>query len=258
MKYEAVIFDWAGTTVDYGCFAPVQAFIDAFKAFGIEPTVEEVRGPMGMLKIDHIRTMLKGERIAGLWREKYGKDWTEEDVHAVYELSEKKIFEILPNFADPKPYVVETVEKLREMGLKIGSTTGYTDDMMTIVVPKAAENGYAPDCWFSPNSTGNTGRPYPYMIFRNMEELKLSDVRKVIKVGDTVSDIKEGKQAGMESVGVLEGSSVLGLSQKEYEALSDAEKEKKLKEAEKTFMEAGADYVIRDIRGLLDILCKNA
>lgn len=258
MKYEAVIFDWAGTTVDYGCFAPVQAFIDAFKAFGIEPTVEEVRGPMGMLKIDHIRTMLKGERIDGLWREKYGKDWTEEDVHAVYELSEKKIFEILPNFADPKPYVVETVEKLREMGLKIGSTTGYTDDMMTIVVPKAAENGYAPDCWFSPNSTGNTGRPYPYMIFRNMEELKLSDVRKVIKVGDTVSDIKEGKQAGMESVGVLEGSSVLGLSQKEYEALSDAEKEEKLKEAEKTFMEAGADYVIRDIRGLLDILCKNA
>ena len=258
MKYEAVIFDWAGTTVDYGCFAPVQAFIDAFKAFGIEPTVEEVRGPMGMLKIDHIRTMLKGERIAGLWREKYGKDWTEEDVHAVYELSEKKIFEILPNFADPKPHVVETVEKLREMGLKIGSTTGYTDDMMTIVVPKAAENGYAPDCWFSPNSTGNTGRPYPYMIFRNMEELKLSDVRKVIKVGDTVSDIKEGKQAGMESVGVLEGSSVLGLSQKEYEALSDAEKEEKLKEAEKTFMEAGADYVIRDIRGLLDILCKNA
>nr|WP_288722999.1 phosphonoacetaldehyde hydrolase [uncultured Sellimonas sp.] len=258
MKYEAVIFDWARTTVDYGCFAPVQAFIDAFKAFGIEPTVEEVRGPMGMLKIDHIRTMLKGERIAGLWREKYGKDWTEEDVHAVYELSEKKIFEILPNFADPKPYVVETVEKLREMGLKIGSTTGYTDDMMAIVVPKAAENGYAPDCWFSPNSTGNTGRPYPYMIFRNMEELKLSDVRKVIKVGDTVSDIKEGKQAGMESVGVLEGSSVLGLSQKEYEALSDAEKEEKLKEAEKTFMEAGADYVIRDIRGLLDILCKNA
>ena len=25
MAIEAVIFDWAGTTVDYGCFAPVQA-----------------------------------------------------------------------------------------------------------------------------------------------------------------------------------------------------------------------------------------
>ncbi|MFR7444714.1 MAG: hypothetical protein ACLUUO_16310 [Sellimonas intestinalis] len=34
MKYEAVIFDWAGTTVDYGCFAPVQAFLDAFHEYG--------------------------------------------------------------------------------------------------------------------------------------------------------------------------------------------------------------------------------
>ena len=33
MAIEAVIFDWAGTTVDYGCFAPVQAFIEAFKEF---------------------------------------------------------------------------------------------------------------------------------------------------------------------------------------------------------------------------------
>lgn len=84
MKYEAVIFDWAGTTVDYGCFAPVQAFLDSFHEYGIDPTMEEVRGPMGMLKIDHIRTMLQGERISGLWKEKYGRDWTEEDVHAVY------------------------------------------------------------------------------------------------------------------------------------------------------------------------------
>lgn len=77
MKYEAVIFDWAGTTVDYGCFAPVQAFLDAFHEYGIDPTMEEVRGPMGMLKIDHIRTMLQGERISALWRDKYGRDWTE-------------------------------------------------------------------------------------------------------------------------------------------------------------------------------------
>ena len=44
---EAVIFDWAGTTVDYGCFAPVQAFVEVFKHFGIEPTMQEVREPMG-------------------------------------------------------------------------------------------------------------------------------------------------------------------------------------------------------------------
>ena len=60
-KIDGVIFDWAGTTVDYGSFAPVQAFVEVFKHFGIEPTMEEVRKPMGMLKIDLIRTMLKME-----------------------------------------------------------------------------------------------------------------------------------------------------------------------------------------------------
>ena len=254
MKYEAVIFDWAGTTVDYGCFAPVQAFLDAFHEYGIDPTMEEVRGPMGMLKIDHIRTMLQGERISALWRDKYGRDWTEKDVQDVYELSEKKILEILPDFADPKPYVTETVASLRELGMKIGSTTGYTDEMMSIVVPKAKELGYEPDCWFSPNAVGNYGRPYPYMIFKNMETLGLSDVRAVIKVGDTVSDIREGIHAGMKTVGIVEGSSVLGLSKGEFDALTEKEQREQYERAEKIYKEAGADYVIRDIRGLLDIV----
>ena len=171
MKFDGIIFDWAGTTVDYGCFAPVKAFIDAFESFGITPTLEEVRKPMGMLKIDHVRTMLSMDRISRLWEEKYGRPWNEEDVHQVYELSERLILKIVEQYSDPKPYVVETVDALRAMGLKIGSTTGYNDAMMALVVPEAAKAGYAPDCWFSPDATGQKGRPWPYMIFRNMEAL---------------------------------------------------------------------------------------
>ena len=254
MKFDGIIFDWAGITVDYGCFAPVKAFIEAFEQFGITPTLEEVRKPMGMLKIDHVRTMLSMDRISGLWEEKQGRKWTEQDVQRVYELSESKILEIVHNYAEPKPYVVETVKKLREMGLKIGSTTGYTDEMMALVVPKAAELGYAPDCWFSPDSTNKKGRPYPYMIFRNMEKLELKDVSRVMKVGDTVSDILEGKNAGLVTVGILEGSSVMGLTQEEYEALSPEEREAADKKAEQTYLEAGADYIVRDVRGVLDFI----
>ena len=101
MKFDGIIFDWAGTTVDYGSFAPVQAFVEAFEAFGITPTLEEVRKPMGMLKIDHIRTMLSMDRIHDLWKEKQGRDWTEDDVQHVYEIFEKKIMEILSRFAEP-------------------------------------------------------------------------------------------------------------------------------------------------------------
>ncbi len=253
-KIEAVIFDWAGTTVDYGCFAPVQAFMEVFLKAGIEPTMAEVREPMGMLKREHIKTMLGMKRIEDLWVEKYGRKPGEEDVDRLYDSFEESLMGILDRFAQPKPYVVETVAKLREMGIKIGSTTGYTDEMMSIVVPRAKEAGYEPDAWFSPNSVGNAGRPYPYMIFKNMEALGIHSVENVVKAGDTVSDIKEGKNAGVFTVGVIEGSSEMGLSQEEFEGLSPEEKEQCVKRVTERFQEAGADAVIQNMSELLSVL----
>lgn len=252
-QIEAVIFDWAGTTVDYGCFAPVQSFVEAFQQYGIKPTIEEVRKPMGMLKIDHIRTMLGMERISELWSKMNGRTWNEDDVNNIYQVMEKKTLEILSDYADIKPYVCETVDKLRAYGIKIGSTTGYTDEMMNIIVPIAKENGYEPDCWVSPNSVNNMGRPYPYMIFKNMEKFEVSSVQKVMKVGDTVADIREGKNAGVITVGVIEGSSVMGYTQKEYQALTSAEKLAESQRVAEVYKKAGADYVINDISGLLEL-----
>ncbi len=249
-KFDCVIFDWAGTTVDYGCFAPVRAFIEVFRHYGIEPTMEEVREPMGMLKIDHIRTMLNMPRIKKCWEEKYGKAPEEADVKELFGIFEEKLMSILYLFADPKPEVIEVIQRLRSKGYAIGSTTGYTDKMMEIVAPTAKEKGYEPDCWFSPDSTGQKGRPYPYMIYRNMEKLGIQDVRRVMKVGDTVSDIKEGKNAGAFSVGVILGSSELGLSQEEFESLSPQEQQKKCRRTEQKFLAAGADKVVYDLKEL--------
>ena len=169
---------------------------------------------------------------------------TNADVDAVYSHFEPKLLSILDRFADPKPGVIDAVAALREAGLKIGSTTGYTDAMMEIVVPKAAELGYAPDHWVSADGTQGFGRPYPYMIFHNMQVLRLMDVRRVAKVGDTISDIKEGKNAGAFTVGVTEGSSQMGLSQAEFEALSPAEQDRERLMAREAFLAAGADAVI--------------
>lgn len=249
-KIRAVIFDWAGTTVDYGCMAPVQAFVEVFKEFGIEPTMEEVREPMGMLKIDHIRTMLKMERIRNLWTEKYGKAPEDEAAQKLYAIFEEKLLKILPDYSDPKPGVVEVVKKLKRNGYRIGSTTGYNDKMMEIVVPAAKERGYEPDVWFSPDAVNQKGRPYPYMIFRNMEALDLKKVRRVLKVGDTISDIKEGRNAGVWSAGIVVGSSEMGLTLEEYEALSSEEKERRCDEVAQKFFDAGADKVFYTIEDL--------
>ena len=128
------------------------------------------------------------------------------------------------------------------------------DAMMEIVTKEAAKAGYAPDCWFSPDSTGHMGRPYPYMIFKNMEMLKVTGVDKVMKVGDTLSGIREGKNAGVFTVGIIEGSSEMGLTKEEYAALSPEEREAKVQAVTKRYLDAGADAVVQDIRGVLGLI----
>ncbi|MGL5478826.1 MAG: phosphonoacetaldehyde hydrolase [Clostridium sp.] len=251
---KCVIFDWAGTTVDFGCFAPVNVFIQIFKNAGIDVTNEEARLPMGMLKIDHIREMLNMERIRNEWKFKYKRDFTEEDVNNLYKEFEPALLKSLKDYTDIKPNVLETINTLRERGIKIGSTTGYTDKMMEIVVKEAKKKGYSPDFYITPDSTSSLGRPYPYMIFRNMEELKILSPKEIIKVGDTNSDILEGKNAGVTTVGITVGSSNMGLSKEEYDSLSDSKKREARERVREGFLNIGADHVIDDIREICNLI----
>ena len=253
-QIEGVILDWAGTTVDFGCFAPVNTFLHIFRSFGVEVTMDEARGPMGMLKRDHIKAMLQMERIQTAWVEKYGRRFSEQDVDALYAEFKPLLMTTLQDFTQPLPGVVDTVKVLRDQGLKIGSTTGYTDSMMEMVRSGAKEHGYEPDFWVTPDSTHSIGRPYPYMIYRNMEALTLSAPCRVVKIGDTVADIKEGLQAGVWSVGVIVGSSQLGLNQAEYEKLSETEKQQAVQKVEQVFLACGADFTIRTIRELPQLI----
>lgn len=254
-KIEGIIFDWAGTTVDYGCFAPVQVFLEVFKNKGVAITLEEARGPMGMLKIDHIRALTKVPRIAEEWKKVHGKYPDEEDVKAMYQEFEPSLLSILTNYANPIEGVTETISKLRSMGLKIGSTTGYTNSMMDIVVPEAKKNGYSPDCFFTPDSVP-AGRPFPWMCYKNAMELGIYPMYHIVKVGDTISDIKEGVNAGCFSIGVVLGSNEMGLHKEEADALSPEELEEKIQIVTEKFYAAGAHCVIRSIIDLPEILEK--
>lgn len=250
MKIDTVIFDWAGTTVDFGCFAPVNVFLTVFEAAGVTVTLEEARQPMGMLKIDHIRTMLEIPRISEEWQRVHGRSFTEDDVQALYKQFESKLMESLATYTDPIPYVIETVQQLREAGIRIGSTTGYTDSMMEVVTKHAAAKGYQPDFLVTPTQVGDKGRPYPYMIFKNMEALGSATTKQVVKVGDTTSDIKEALHAGVWAVGVIVGSSEMGLSQGEFYALSAGEQQQIIEKTKRIFEEASAHYTIETMQEL--------
>ena len=75
-EIKCVIMDWAGTAVDYGCFAPLKAFLKVFKEEkGIEITLRQAREPMGMLKIDHIRAILSMDDVKNKFSTRYNREW---------------------------------------------------------------------------------------------------------------------------------------------------------------------------------------
>ena len=242
-KIKAVIFDWAGTTIDYGCFAPIKGFIGGFKSIGVEITSKMAREPMGLSKIDHTRA------IASM----LSKPISEKQILNAYKAFEKILFTDIKKYCDVKDFVNETVNILREKEIKIGSTTGYTSAMMELVIPKAAEQGYSPDFCITPDQTVK-GRPYPYMIWNNFMQFGITDPREAVKVGDTVADIEEGKSAGCWTVGIIMGSSELGLSREEVKALSEQELNDRKTSARASYYKASADYIIEDMDELLGVI----
>jgi len=250
---EAVIFDWAGTTIDYGSFAPVKSFIDAFVKYGVAITAAEARAPMGLLKIDHTRAIANIPRVRDAFIRQYGRAATEEDIQRIYGDFTKTLMENIGDHTDIKDHVMETATELRNRGIKIGSTTGYTRKMMEAIRPLAAAHGYAPDYSAAPDEFPR-GRPYPYMIWRNMTELAVANPRHVIKVGDTEADIKEGLNANTWTAAIITGSNEMGLTREEAAALTPSELEERKRRARKVFYQAGADYIIDDMDELMGVI----
>lgn len=250
-----VVFDWAGTTVDYGCMAPAVVFKKVFEQKGITLKKEEILRPMGMEKRDHIRELLKLDHVTGEWRKLYGRDWQESDVDEMYDIFEGMLSDIVADYSEVIPGVKETVDELKKAGIQIGSTTGYTREIMERVLKRAEEGGYGPDHLVTPDAVGS-GRPGPFMIYENMRLAGVYPISSVVKVGDTTMDILEGVNAGVWTVGILEGSSQAGLSQEEANEMSASEKEDIYRQAEKKYWEAGADYVIRTMRELPGVIQK--
>ena len=249
-KISCVIMDWAGTAVDFGCFAPLNAFLKVFsEEKGIDITYRQAREPMGLLKIDHIKAILNMPEVNDKFRARYGRDWNMDDVNEMYQSFEKHLFASLKNFTTPIPGVLDIIRLLREDGLKIGSTTGYTQAMMDVVRPGAAAKGYVVDNLVTPDDVP-AGRPAPYMIYKNMIDLAIPSVDNVVKVGDTIADIKEGVNAKVWTVGLITGSNEMGLSEEEYNRRSADELAGLKHEVRECMLAAGAHFVLDNITEL--------
>jgi phosphonoacetaldehyde hydrolase len=232
-RVTAVIFDWAGTTVDHGSLAPVRALQELFARCGVKVTEEEARRDMGIHKKDHIRALLrlKGEP-------------------APDEIVVEKLFadfiplqmDCLVAYSAVIPGVAGAVEDLRTRGIKIGGTTGYTRAMLDLLLASAAAQGYRPDCALCPEDAG-AGRPWPWMCYLNAIRLRTYPMHTMVKTGDTISDIEEGLNAGMWTIGIARTGNMIGLTAEEFAALPGADQAARLNGARRKLSKAGAHYV---------------
>ena len=162
----------------------------------------------------------------------------------------------LPNFLDVIPGVVDTVKLMRQRGLKIGATTGYNQEMMALCQAAAAKEGYVPDVSIAVTQVP-AGRPAPWMAVKAAMDLQVFPWESIVKIGDTVTDIQEGLNAGMWTIGVTKTGNELGLSRAETEAMTPGELAPLLDRATTKLAQAGAHYVVEgvaDVPPLLDAI----
>jgi phosphonoacetaldehyde hydrolase len=250
---KAVVLDWAGTMIDFGCMAPVHALIEVFGDDGIALSAEEARRDMGKAKIDHVRALLADPAILARWTAAKGRSADADDIDRLYQ----KLAPVMKAAASKSslliPGAAQTVAELRALGVKIGSGTGYTREMMADILPSAAEQGYAPDVVICAGETPS-GRPAPLMAWKALIELDAWPARTCIKVDDAPVGIEEGRLAGCWTVGLSASGNGVGLDRETFSALAPDDRRERLARAERDLKAAGADFVIEDVSHLLPIV----
>ncbi len=250
---KTAIFDWAGTTVDYGCFAPAVVFQEVFKKHGIDITMEQARGPMGAAKRLHIKMVSEMEPVAAAWQAAHGSPCSEADIDQMYQEFIPMQLKCILDYNELVPGTNECMHELRNRGLKIGATTGYNGDMMKAVADDAKLRGYQPDLSVCADDVP-AGRPSPWMAIKAAMELEVYPFEAIVKVGDTVPDIDEGVNGGMWSVGVVTSGNEIGMTPQEIRMADPVEFKAKHAKASLKLAQAGAHYVIDSIADLLPVI----
>ncbi len=250
---STVIFDWAGTVLDFGCMAPVAAFVAAFERHGVAISEAEARAPMGAAKREHIELILAIPAVQARWIKHRDVSSTQADVDALYTAFLRSDEENVARYSDLVPGALDVVHALKARGISIGSTTGYPREVMNRLVPLAAAQGYRPDHVCTVSDVAR-GRPWPDMILVNAVALGSPDMRACVVVDDSPSGLTSARAAGMWAVGVAASGNEVGLSLADWSALDDDARDRRLVPARERLRAAGAHFVVDSVADLLPVI----
>ena len=183
----------------------------------------------------------------------FGRTPTDEDVTAIYERFMPLQIEKIADHSALIPGALETINGLREQGIKIGSCSGYPAQVMAKVVELAATNGYIADHVVATDEVPN-GRPWPAQALANVIALGIDDVGACVKIDDTVPGILEGRRAGMWTVALLCSGNALGLTYEQYQALDPHTLATERQRIHTLFEGSRPHYMIDTITDLPDVI----
>ena len=252
---QALILDWSGTTADAYVIAPAVVFYEVFKKHGVEISMIEARGPMGLRKDLHIKALTEMPEIRERWNAVHGKYPDQGDVDAMFADFVPMQLDCLRQYTTLLPGVVETVKTLQGRGIKIGSTTGFIRSMVDILEADAKTQGYVPDASVAGDEVVHGARPKPFMLYRNLDLLDVHPIQSVIKVDDTISGVGEALEGGCWGVGIARYSNYMNINTiAEAEAMAPEEFQRRLEITREILRKSGAHYVIDEPSELLGVV----
>lgn len=254
-RVRALVLDWSGTTADAYVIAPAVVFAQVFKTQGVEITMKEARGPMGLRKDLHIRALTEDPQIRERWKAMHGRLPDQNDVDRMFEEFVPAQLACLPDHTGLLPGVVDVVARLQQQGIKVGCSTGFIRPMVDVLEKAAKEQGMELDASVAGDEVAQGARPRPFMVYRNLDLMDAWPIQAVIKVDDTVSGVGEGLNAGCWTVGVSRYSNYMNInSYQEADDMPAAELNRRHEETRNILRKAGAHYVIDSLADIEPVI----
>ncbi len=254
-RVKGLVLDWSGTTADAYVLAPAVVFVEVFKKHGVEISMIEARGPMGLRKDLHIKTLTEDPDIAERWKGVHGNYPGEGEVAKMFADFVPMQLDCLQKYTTLLPGVAETTQKFQKDGIKIGSSTGFVRSMVDVLEADAKKQGYVPDASVAGDEVVNGARPKPFMVYRNLDLMDVSPIQSVVKVDDTISGVGEAMEAGCWGVGIARYSNYMNIDTLEQgESLSGDDLARRLEFSRETLRKSGAHYVIDTFDQLVGVI----
>lgn len=249
LPIRCVILDWSGSVLDKWGISVYNAITEAFEMKGIPVMREEIGGSMGSYKGDHFGAILKTPTVQKRWFEKYGRKSDNNDLVDLMEYYIPKQMNMLDKYGKLFQGTMETCKLLKDKGLELGSTTGFTIAMVNKILSINPEIKEILDINIAADQVP-MGRPAPFMIYEIMKELKIINPSQIVKVGDTKMDIYEGLNAGTWTIGLCESSSMMDVSEDSYKKMSYDEYCNRIEKVRRELHDAGAHFVVNNIESI--------